>query len=118
MDNEKLDRIVLLLENMNKDISDLKQGQDKLEQKFDKLEQKVDNLEERFDNLEQRFDNLEQEQNEMKQKIDTIIDGVNATNTNLAGLDKMIFQIDKKLDVLEGQTNINTIDITRLRAAR
>ncbi len=68
--------------------------------------------------IKEKVDNLEQEQNEIKQKIDTIIDGVNATNTNLVGLDKMIFQMDKKLDLLEGRTDINTIDINKLRAAK
>ncbi len=36
MDSEKLDRIVLLLEHMDKEISDLKQGQERIEKHLEK----------------------------------------------------------------------------------
>ena len=39
MADDKLDRMLLLMENMTNVVSELKQGQNRLEQKVDKLEQ-------------------------------------------------------------------------------
>ena len=56
MADDKLDRMLLLMENMTNVVSELKQGQNRLEQKVDKLEQG---------------------QSELKQNLATVLEVVN-----------------------------------------
>lgn len=63
---DKLNQIVLLLETMNNDMQNLKQGQEELKAGQVRLEQRQEKLENRQENLERRQERLEQGQEELK----------------------------------------------------
>lgn len=95
MDSEKLDRIALLLENMDK------------------------NFNTQFDRLEKKVDKIDQDISVLKQQNAALAEAINTTNQNLTSkIDMLDKKFDERYDILEGRTNINTIDINKLRAAR
>lgn len=118
----KFDKMLLLMENMNKDISELKQGQERIEKHLEKHDGQLaaiaeainatnQNLTSKIDMLDKNVDILEGRTN-----VNTIdINKLRAANRELTS---NIDTLDKKVAILEGQTNINSLDIVKLRAAK
>ena len=91
--NEALALILSKLDNLEQDVSSLKQDVSELKQGQERLEQKVD-------------DGFALAKNHTA----AIIEAINVTNDSVT-------KVDKKVDVLQKRTDLNTIDIANIRAA-
>ena len=132
---DKLNQIVLLLETMNNDMQNLKQGQEELKAGQIRLEQRQENLERRQKRLEQgqkelklgqvrleaRQAQLEKGQEKfgsdiamMKHNVGLILE---ATNIARADQRMELMQLHQKDEELERMIRVNTNDIFKLRTA-
>ncbi len=132
---DKLNQIVLLLETMNNDMQNLKQGQEELKAGQIRLEQRQENLERRQKRLEQgqkelklgqvrleaRQAQLEKGQEKfgsdiamMKHNVGLILE---ATNVARADQRMELMQLHQKDEELERMIRVNTNDIFKLRTA-
>ncbi len=87
MDNNEILTLIL------SELKDLKQGQDELKQDVSRLEKKMD-------------DGFALSKNQTT----AIIQAINVTNDS-------VVKVDKKVDTLQKQTDINSVDIVKIRAA-
>ena len=70
MNNE--DKILAILEQMQGDISDLKQGQVATNARFDGIDKRFDGIDKRLDGIDKRFDGIDKRLDGMQSDIDQI----------------------------------------------
>lgn len=93
--DEKLNKILEEIGNINN--------------RFDNLENRFDNLENRFDNLENRFDNLENQTKENTQILKALM---HSAEVNKAEHDKMMVGLARvEGDVVSIKRNVSTLEI-------
>lgn len=98
---EKIDRLVLLVEQMQGDISEMKQD--------------VSGLKDDVSNLKQDVSGLKQGQAEMKQNMACVLEAVNILQQHEQ---KHYEELSRRNREIEQLTYMNTLDIAKLRAAR
>ena len=120
------EKILAILEQMQGDISDLKQGQTRLEGGQVRLEGQMDKLEGRMDKLEDRMDKLEDGQSALQQDVERIKNSiVNIELTEMPKIaaalegfefhDSAIRRQDLRILNLEHLTDRHTIEIAGLK---
>ena len=122
---DKLNKILEEVININSRFDNLENRFDNLENKFDNLENRFDNLENRFDNLENRFDNLESQTKENTEMLKSLL---HSAEVNRAEHDKMMIgiahlegevtSIKRDLSTVEVVTANNYAELAKLKTAK
>ena len=109
------EKLNLVLEELRK----LNTRMDKLDTRMDKLE---NNMNERFNAVDERFDVMDERFNEVGKRFDAIEEWqqgfVKASSAQFNSICDRIDGIDIKLDDMQHITNVNTLDIARLRSIK
>ena len=130
--NSRFDNLENRFDNLENRFDNLENRFDNLENRFDNLENKFDNLENRFDNLENRFDNLENRfdnlESQTKENTEMLKSLLHSAEVNRAEHDKMMIgiahlegevtSIKRDLSTVEVVTANNYAELAKLKTAK